>query len=198
MTESMTERLPRTGPRVTIRPWEARDAEVVRHWHRPGHAWHGLNGPYFDPPTDEAADQLADRIQQRVAQGRTDGGGRFLPVAAADGDQAILGTVSRYSLDSTGWTAAGVVIWDDASWGGGLGTEALGLWVDLLFASDPELHRLDLRTWSGNIGMLRVAERLGFTLEARFREAREVGGERYDAVGYGILRKEWIARNQRE
>lgn len=181
--------LPRIGPRVELRAWEARDVEVVRYWNRPGHAWHRLNGPYFDAPTDASADALADRIRERVAAGQTDGGGRLLPVAEVGGP--VIGTVSRYALDSTGWTAAGVVLWDEARWGLGLGTEALGLWVDLLFESDPALHRLDLRTWSGNAGMMRVAERLGFTLEARFREAREVDGARYDSLGYGILRSEW-------
>ncbi|MCB9684996.1 MAG: GNAT family N-acetyltransferase [Alphaproteobacteria bacterium] len=179
---------------MELRPWEARDAEVVRHWHRPGHAWHRLNGPYFDAPTNASADEVADRIRDRVAAGQTDGGKRFVPVAEVGGERRVLGTVNRYALDSTGWTAVGVVLWDERHWGRGLGTEALGLWVELLFESEPALHRLDLRTWSGNVGMMRVAERLGFTLEARFREAREVEGVRYDGLGYGILRSEWSAR----
>ena len=39
--------------------------------------------------------------------------------------------------------------------------------------------------------MMRLAARLGFSLEARSRDARVVDGTRYDAVGYGILRAEW-------
>lgn len=36
---------------------------------------------------------------------------------------------------------------------------------------------LDLRTWSGNHGMMRLAEKLGFLQEACFRKARIVRGE---------------------
>ena len=39
--------------------------------------------------------------------------------------------------------------------------------------------------------MCRVGTRLGWTEEARFREARVVRGQRYDSVVYGVLRAEW-------
>jgi len=51
--------------------------------------------------------------------------------------------------------------------------------------------RLDLRTWSGNRGMMRLAEKLGYAQEARFRRARLVTGAYYDGMGYGVLREEW-------
>ena len=41
--------------------------------------------------------------------------------------------------------------------------------------------------------MLGVGHRLGFSEEARFRDAREVRGERYDSVVMGVLRAEWEA-----
>ena len=42
--------------------------------------------------------------------------------------------------------------------------------------------------------MLAVGRRLGFREEARFRDAREVRGRRYDSVVRGVLRREWEAR----
>jgi hypothetical protein len=36
----------------------------------------------------------------------------------------------------------------------GIGFEALGLWMDYLFEALPRIARLDLRTWSGNTGMM--------------------------------------------
>ena len=78
--------------------------------------------------------------------------------------------------------------------GKGYGYEALGLWGEYLFRAMPELARLDLRTWSGNIGMMRLATKLGFREEARFRKARIVDGVHYDGMGYGVLREEWDAR----
>ncbi len=40
----------------------------------------------------------------------------------------------------------------------------------------------------------RLAEKLGFVEEARFRKARVVQGEEYDSLGFGVLREEWQAR----
>lgn len=84
-------------------------------------------------------------------------------------------------------------LFDPAFWSGGRGSEAVRLWTDYLFDTT-EIVRLDLATWSGNTGMCRVAAKLGWTEEARFRDARVVGGERYDSVVYGVLRREWLGR----
>ncbi|MEM7113544.1 MAG: GNAT family protein [Chloroflexota bacterium] len=79
-------------------------------------------------------------------------------------------------------------------WSGGIGYEALGLWSDYLLKAMPELIRLGLATWSGNVRMMRLAEKLGYQEEARRRKARIVEGEYYDSMGYGVLREEWEAR----
>jgi aminoglycoside 2''-phosphotransferase len=42
--------------------------------------------------------------------------------------------------------------------------------------------------------MMRLAEKLGFREEARFRDARIVENAYYDSVGYGTLRREWQER----
>ena len=110
----------------------------------------------------------------------------------------LIGRVSRYWQDRhSDWLSLGISIYDPARRGEGIGFEALGLWTDYLFASFPEISRLDLRTWSGNIGMMRLAEKLGYLREGCFRDARRVGGLHYDALAYGILRREWEERRER-
>lgn len=104
----------------------------------------------------------------------------------------MIGQVSRYWLsEETHWLAVGIVIYDPNLWSKGYGAEALGLWMNYLFETIPELVRLDLQTWSGNLGMMRLASKLGYQLEGRFRKARMVSGVYYDGLGYGILREEW-------
>ncbi len=76
----------------------------------------------------------------------------------------------------------GVGVYDDSLWGKGYGYQAMELWINYLFDEIPEIVRLDVRTWSGNIGMKE---------EACFRNARIVDGEYYDSLAYGILRDEW-------
>ena len=103
--------------------------------------------------------------------------------------------VTRYWISQeTNWSAVGIVIYDPNNWGKGYGYEALGLWCDYLFATEPRFVRLDCRTWSGNEGMMKLATKLGFQQEAVFRKARIVDGEYYDGMGYGILREEWEAK----
>lgn len=53
------------------------------------------------------------------------------------------------------------------------------------------LHRVQLETLADNHGMIRTAERAGFRLEGRAREAAWVSGEFLDEVVYGLLAAEW-------
>ena len=113
----------------------------------------------------------------------------------ADEQNAYIGQVSWYWIsEETYWPAVGIVIYDPAHWGQGKGYEALGLWSDYLLKAEPKFARLDLRTWSGNHGMMRLAEKLGYQLEARFRNARIVNDAYFDGLGYGVLREEWFSR----
>lgn len=110
-------------------------------------------------------------------------------------DDRLIGQVSRYSEHKVlDWPAVGISIYDERLWGRGLGYEALGLWVDYQLAANPSWHRLSMGTWSGNVGMVRLAAKLGFVEEARYRRARHVRGAWYDSLGFGILREEWAAR----
>jgi RimJ/RimL family protein N-acetyltransferase len=103
----------------------------------------------------------------------------------------LLGQVSWYfESEVSDWRRLGIVLYDPASWSGGRGTEALRMWTDYLFAAT-EVVRLDFATWSGNTGMCRIGQKLGWVEEARFRQARQVRGQRYDSVVYGVLREDW-------
>lgn len=105
----------------------------------------------------------------------------------------FIGLVNWYWISKeTLWPAVGIIIYDENKWGKGLGSQALGLWCDYLF-SCAAFARLDMRTWSGNAGIQKLAQNLGFREEARFRKARIVNGEYYDSLGFGILREEWEA-----
>lgn len=60
-----------------------------------------------------------------------------------------------------------------------------------MFKSKAALVRIGLTTWSGNHGMIRLAEKLGMKKEAHYRRARIVKGEYFDSISYGMLREEW-------
>lgn len=184
------------GRSTSLRDWRVEDLPAWREWLlRPGR-WKELDAPYYPLPSNED-------IERMIAARRRDIEGDCLPtprrslVITDEADQ-LIGTVTWYwESEHTLWPGVGIAIFDPAEWGKGRGYIALGLWADYLFRALPRIARLDLRTWSGNVGMMRLAAKLGFREEARFRRARIVGGEYYDALGYGILREEWEGRYPR-
>lgn len=183
-----------SGQRVTLRDLCLSYLDPLGYWLQPGHAWHRLDGPYYPPPTPDEIAAMHDKWQRAITAQDWPPLRQRLVIACA-ADDTLLGMVSRYWIsEETHWTAIGISIYDPGNWSQGLGYEALGLWCQYLFDREPRFVRLDLRTWSGNRGMVRLAEKLGFTREAVFRMARIVDGQYYDGLGYGILRSEWDAQ----
>ncbi|GCE48356.1 putative hydrolase of HD superfamily [Thermosporothrix hazakensis] len=182
------------GNQVLLRDWRLPDLDYYRNWMRPDAPWKAFDGPYYPLPSPERLEEICREKQEQIEQHA------FPPirtnlVIADRATECMLGTVSSYwESRETNWLCVGIVIYDPAYWRGGRGFEALGLWSDYLFRVDERLVRLDLRTWSGNTGMMRLAEKLGYVQEARFRKARIVGGIYYDGLGYGVLREEWQSR----
>lgn len=176
------------GDRVLLRDRRSADlADYLRWFSSP--EWAMWDAPWESEAqsnTDEA--ELVMRFAPR-STGELSLPRRTMEVDTADGRH--IGWVSRYWVDrDTDWPEIGINLPEQQLWGHGLGTEAVALWTEHIF-SETNLVRVGLRTWSGNERILRVAEKLGFTVEARFRLARVVEGTRYDAIGCGMLREEW-------
>lgn len=115
-----------------------------------------------------------------------------LVIAEPDTDRLIGQVTWYFESRESNWRRMGILLFDPACWGGGRGTEAIRRWTGYLFATT-DVVRLDFATWSGNPGMLGIGRNLGFVEEARFRDAREVNGGRYDSVVMGVLRGDWPA-----
>ncbi|MEL6309369.1 MAG: GNAT family protein [Chloroflexota bacterium] len=182
------------GKRLRLRDLKLEDIPHGEKWLHPDNEWHKTNGPYFPPaPADRIPDIMA-MWKRKIEEDNYPAPRMRLCIADSETD-TIMGMVTRYWIsEETNWTAIGITIWNPEHWGMGFGYEAFGLWCDYLFAEEQSFVRLDARTWSGNHGMMRLAEKLGFTQEATFRMARIVNDEYYDGLGYGILRSEWEAR----
>ncbi len=104
------------------------------------------------------------------------------------GGQCI-GQVSRSEEAPAGggWWDLGILIFDPAYWGGGLGTQALRLWTAATFAGT-EAQVLTLTTWGGNERLIRAGERAGYHECARIPQARRWQGQRWDSVKLACLR----------
>ncbi|MBX2803366.1 MAG: GNAT family N-acetyltransferase [Myxococcales bacterium] len=182
--------LPLECGRIRLRPWRPSDVDAWYALAGLDAAWRETSGPYFPQPSQEEVDAYAAKMRARIDEGKTTKGGHGAVIAQSDTD-AFLGEVTWYwECEHTCWPSVGILMPDETTWGQGLGYEAFGTWVDLLFRTF-DFHRMDLRTWSGHHGMCRLADKLGFREEARFREARPLNGVRHDSVAYGMLKSEW-------
>lgn len=111
-------------------------------------------------------------------------------------DDKPIGMVSRVWIDKkTRWMEIGIVIYDESYWSNGYGYEALKMWISQTFKDFKEIEHIGLTTWSGNIRMMKLSEKLGMKREAQIRKVRFWQGVYYDSVKYGVLRCEWEKLN---
>ncbi len=180
------------GKSIRLRDWELDDLARYRAWNDGHYPWMDFNGPYFPKKTLATIDATIEQTREQII-GQNWPSPRTRLVIAEKNSNQFIGSVSWYwQSEATNWKSIGIAIYDDHYWSKGIGYEALRLWIDYLFQQDESLVRLDLRTWSGNKGMIRLAEKLGFLQEACFRKARILNGVYYDSIGMGILREEWL------
>ena len=179
------------GSQIVLRDWIVEDLVAYEYWQTKDLEWKKWDAPYYPLAS---ADCLRKGLQKRrefILKQDFPNPRQSLVITDKNSNQ-FLGIVSWYwESEETNWSSNGIVLFDVKHRNKGIGFEALGLWNQYLFDSMPAIVRLDLRTWSGNIGMMRLAEKLGYSLEATFRKARIVEGKYFDSIGYGVLREEW-------
>ncbi len=175
--------------KIKLRPLTVTDLEVYYDLNKPSRKYHEFNGPYFDKQTEEELMQEIHDLRNDLTQGITRD--NVLMIADIQTDE-LIGQVSWYwKSKETKWMEIGIIIFNENYWSKGIGFIALKMWIDKLFSERDDIVRLGLTTWSGNTGMVKLSEKLGLKLEAKYRKARIVAGEYFDSVSYGILREEW-------
>lgn len=151
--------------------------------------WKKWDGPYFKDPilswetfaTGWGKDSVDNPLRKAIVV-----------------DDKLVGIVTAYWEDGQlrRWLDMGIVIYDHSYWGYGVGTHALEQWLTELFGRFLHLQTIGFTTWSGNIGMQKLGEKLGMSLEARVRKVRFWQNQFFDSLKYGILREEWVARSE--
>ena len=173
--------------KAMIRPIETKD--LIHLWkikYKDEHPeWKKWDAPYFEHKNLTLTDFLS---QKDSIVNQED----YWAIVA---DEKIIGTVSYYwEHEPSLWLEMGIGIYDPSYWNDGHGTTAFRLWIDHLFETLP-IVRVGYTTWSGNIRMIKVGEKLGMTVEGRMRKCRVVNGEYYDSIRIGLLREEWEERS---
>ncbi|MED4128769.1 GNAT family protein [Shouchella miscanthi] len=172
-----------TDEELTIRPIQQNDLTTLWEliYKEANPEWKQWDAPYF-PHSPIAYEAFMQKSENWVNQDD-----RWVVTV----NNMICGTVSFYYEDAQKiWLEMGIIFYQGAHWGHGLGTRALKLWMNHLFRTTDHV-RLGLTTWSGNKRMIRVAEKLGMQMEGRIRNVRYFNGHYYDSIRMGILREEW-------
>lgn len=178
---------------ISLRKIKTQDLSTYQHWKHPRHRYHTLNGPYFQKQTAVEVEAKIQSLRAAFEKGSPDPLSQKRMIVNSQDE--LLGEVNWYwKSEETNWLEIGVVIFDEANWGKGIGYEALKLWIDEMFTTRKEIVRIGLTTWSGNEGMMKLSEKLRLKKEAVYRNARIVDGAYFDSVSYGILRSEWYNR----
>ncbi len=106
-------------------------------------------------------------------------------------DDLTIGSISYTELVDRMEATIGIAVLSE-HWGLGASGEACQLLLRFLFV---ELGLRVVRLWtqSGNVRAVRSAEKLGFTVAVRHREAIFKGGGYFDNLVMDLLREEWYA-----
>jgi len=110
-------------------------------------------------------------------------------------DGAAIGLTGLVGIDSVHGTAeCYCVIGEKEYWGKGIGTEAHLLLFDWGFRN-LGLYKIWADIRADNIAIIKVIEKLGFKIEGRLREEKNIGGKRVDVVRIGLLRDEFYEKH---
>lgn len=182
-----------SGERVLLRSIALQDIPVL--WEliygTESPEWKQWDGPYFPLPY-KTLEEYTAMVGSKIAANEN------INRLAIEVGGTLVGTVNYYWVHKeSNWLEVGISIYRSDYWSKGVGQEALQLWVSHLF-KNLKIVRVGLTTWSGNIRMMKCAEKLGMVVEATIRKARIVRNQYYDSVKLGILREEWESINREE
>lgn len=175
------------GSFVTLRDAVPSDIESYQRWMRSGE-WREFDAPWEEEPGGGDEAEVERIFRRNFLDERTDPRHRLI---IALHDDRPIGWVNRYenSRFPASWSV-GIDICEDEHLNRGFGTEALRLWVDYLFLSS-DIHRIAFATYSFNNRVVRIAQKLKFTLEGRDREIVQWQGHWLDRLHFSLLRAEW-------
>jgi ribosomal-protein-alanine N-acetyltransferase len=177
--------VPLKTDRLLLRPLQDSDAEalfavfadptVMRYWSTP--PWTEIESAHV-----------------MIAQDRDTTSGQHLRLGIAlKAGTPLIGTCTFFDINTTCRRAEIGYALGSTAWGKGYMNEALTALLDYGFA-ELDLNRVEADIDPRNEASGKTLERLGFTREGLLRERWIVDGEVSDTAFYGLLRREWGAR----
>ncbi|MBR0137338.1 MAG: GNAT family N-acetyltransferase [Erysipelotrichaceae bacterium] len=172
---------------VSLRDMKEEDIEDYVRWFTTETTWSDWDAPWEPLETDEDQERKSwTEYYESVRDMSEDALRRKFEIEV---NGRHIGWVSSYYdlgyVENTdNIPAIGIDIPNEKDRHHGYGTRALQLFIDYL--KEKGHTSLYTQTWSGNTGMMRVAEKLGFKEAFRKENNREVNGRKYDSITYRL------------
>ena len=170
------------------------DIEDYVRWFTVEREWENWDAPWEKQDTSEETERKKWTEYYESVKARPDDTHRWKFEIEWNGRH--IGWVSSYYIDEnyewvgnikagqTVYRAIGAGICEPDLWGKGIGTKALRAFMNYYF--EKGVNELYTQTWSGNVRMIRCAEKLGFVECDRVVGEQEVGGQKYDGLTFKI------------
>jgi RimJ/RimL family protein N-acetyltransferase len=174
-------RIELAGTGAVLRGWQPVDAASIVAHANDRRVWRNLRDRFPHPYTAaDAADWLARRVGEQPP----------LEFAIEVGGAAA-GACGVHVLDDVNARTAEIGYWlGFAHWGRGIASAAVPAVTRHVFATRPELERIEAWVFGWNPASARVLEKAGYRLEGRLRARVRKDGETTDQLAYALLRSD--------
>lgn len=172
--------------RLILRPIEITDAPAIFDY---GHRVEVARLAGF--PANQSLEECRSFIEQDLQKPEEQARLRIYVICLKDLGN-VIGTVNFTKEIEKDILEIGYVL-HPAWWGKGLMPEAVSALIQYGF-QNYNLRKIELVTYDYNKQSQRVAEKLGFQLEARLRQRKQVENTYHDQLIFGLLKKEWEKR----
>lgn len=181
---------------IILRDMIKSDIEDYVRWFTVEREWENWDAPWEKEDTDEEAERKKWTEYYESVKDLSDD--TLWWKFEIEWNDRHIGWVSSYSIDENyewigkpkdgqiAYRAIGIDICEPDLWGDGIGTNALRDFMSYYFENG--VNELYTQTWSGNVKMIRCAEKLGFVECDKDVGAREVDGQKYDGLTFKIKR----------
>lgn len=177
---------------IVLRDMTEADIEDYVHWFTRQTEWSKSDAPWEPIESSEESERASWREYYESVKNLPDHLRRQKFEIEYNGKH--IGWVCSYLIDAnyewigeakqTAHHAVGIDICEPQAWGKGIGTNALRAFIHYCFENG--VDEIYTQTWSGNIRMIRCAEKLGFAECNRNIGAREVDGCKYDGLTFKL------------
>ncbi|MBQ2302284.1 MAG: GNAT family N-acetyltransferase [Oscillospiraceae bacterium] len=185
---------------IILRDMTEADIEDDIRWYTLETDWSNWDAPWEPLPDISNTDSYRKKELLKLAEPKDKIRWGF-EIETAEGNH--IGTVNSYMINENfewisvkdikpgdkAFRTVGISICESSFCGKGFGTKALAAFVNYYLENGED--EIYCQTWSGNIRMVKCAEKLGFEICKRKIDYREVNGKKYDGLTFKLNKEKF-------